>query len=194
MEEKNPSFQKKQKNSGEQKKTQQPPLLPEEVKHIAPANILGTSGTGKAMELWREGWFLNSSPSDGRNNVEHNHHDRKQKMQFALRPLASGIKMAILLPAPPATKLKPAIPPESAHLGPTTFFACNHNGVGPTTRSCQTHACRSNQTLCPMPSALHADSCSAHKRYRCPSQAILPALEQIVGHSPTDPVRPLGMP
>ena len=79
--------------------------------------------------------------------------------------------MTILLPAPPATKLKPTIPPESGHLGPTTFFACNHNGVGPTARSRQTHACRSNQTLCPMPSALHADSCSAHKRYRCPSQA-----------------------
>ena len=87
-------------------------------------------------------------------------HDRKQKMQFALRPLASGIKMTILLPAPPATKLKPVIPPESGHLGRTTFFACNHNGVGPTTRSRQTHACRSNQTLCPMPSALHADLCS----------------------------------
>ena len=82
--------------------------------------------------------------------MKHTHHDRKQKMQFALRPLASGIKMTILLPAPPATKLKPVIPPESGHLGRTTFFACNHNGVGPTTRSCQTHACRSNQTLCPM--------------------------------------------
>ena len=32
-----------------------------------------------------------------------------KKMQFALRPLASGIKMTILLLAPPATKLKPAI-------------------------------------------------------------------------------------
>ena len=29
--------------------TQQPPLLPEEVKHIAPTYILGTSGMGKAM-------------------------------------------------------------------------------------------------------------------------------------------------
>ena len=32
--------------------------------------------------------------------MEHTHHDRKQKMQFALQPLASGIKMTILLPAP----------------------------------------------------------------------------------------------
>ena len=103
-------------------------------------------------------------------------HDRKQKMQFALRRLASGIKMTILLPAPPATKLKPVILPESGHLGRTTFFACNHNGVGPTTRSRQTHACRSNQTLCPMPSALHADLCSGHKRYGCPSQAVQEAL------------------
>ena len=44
-------------------------------------------------------------------------HDRKQKMQFALRPLASGIKMTALLPAPPATKLKPVIQPETGHLG-----------------------------------------------------------------------------
>ena len=145
--------------------------------HVAPTDILGTSGTGKAMEPWREERFLYSSPADGGNNVEHTHHDCKQKMQFALRPLASGIKMTILLPAPLATKLKPTIPPQSGHLGPTTFFACNHNGVGPTTRSGQTHACRSNQTLCPMPSALHADSCSAHKCYGYPSQATLPALE-----------------
>ena len=176
MGKKNP-FYKKKKRRGNTRTTQQPPLLPEEVKHIAPTNILGTSGTGKAMEPWREGWFLYSSPADGGNNVEHTHHDRKQKMQFALRPLASGIKMTILLPAPPATKLKPAIPPQSGHLEPTTFFTCNHNGVGATTRSRQTHACRSNQTLCPMPSALHADSCSVHKHYGCPSQAILPALE-----------------
>ena len=86
-------------------------------------------------------------------------------MQFALRPLASGIKMTILLPAPPATKLKPVIPPESGHLGLSTFFACNHNGVGPTTRSRQPHACRSNQTLSPMPSALHADVCSVWARW-----------------------------
>ena len=92
-------------------------MLPEEVKHIAPTDILGTSGTGKAMEPWREGWFLYSSPADGGNNVEHTHHDRKQKMQFALRPLASSIKLTILLPVPPATKLKPAIPPESGPLG-----------------------------------------------------------------------------
>ena len=129
-------------------------MLPEEVKHIAPPDILGTSGTGKAMEPWREGWFLYSSPADGGNNVEHTHHDLKQKMQFALRPLASGIKMTILLPAPPATKLKPAIPPESGHLGQITSFACNHNGVGPTARRRRTHACRSKQSLCPMPLAL----------------------------------------
>ena len=139
--------------------------------------VLGTSGTGKAMEPWCEGWFLYSSPENSGNNVEHTHHDHKQKMQFALQPLASGIKMTMLLPAPPATKLKLVIPPESGHLGPTTFFACNHNAVGPTTRSRQTHACRSNQILCPMPSALHADSCSAHRRHGYPSQATLPALE-----------------
>ena len=62
--------------------------------------------------------------------MKHTHHDRKQKMKFALWPLASGIKMTDLLPAPPATKLKPVIPPESGHVGRTTFFACNHNGVG----------------------------------------------------------------
>ena len=56
-------------------------------------------------------------------------------MQFALRPLASGIKMTILLPAPPATKLKPVIPPESGHLGRTTFFACNNNGASGTLKN-----------------------------------------------------------
>ena len=139
---KKPFFQEEKKrgggDGGNTRTTQPLPLLPEEVKHIAPTDILG-----KAMEPWREGWFLYSSPADGGNNVEHTHYDRKQKMQFALRPLASGIKMTILLPAPPTTKLKPAIPPKSGHQGPTTFFACNHNGVGPTTRSRQTHACRS---------------------------------------------------
>ena len=45
--------------------TRQPPLLPEEVKHVGPTDILGTSGMGKAMELWCEGWFLYSSPIDG---------------------------------------------------------------------------------------------------------------------------------
>ena len=68
MGEKNPFFQKK-KRRGNTRTTQQPPLLPEEVKHIAPTHILGTSGTGKAMEPWREGWFLYSSPADGGNNV-----------------------------------------------------------------------------------------------------------------------------
>ena len=114
---KKPFFPKKKTRRRNTRTTQQLPLLPEEVKHIAPTDMLGTSGTGKAMEPWREGWFLYSSPADGGNNVEHTHHDRKQKMQFALRPLASGIKMTILLPAPPATKLKPAIPPESGHQG-----------------------------------------------------------------------------
>ena len=161
---------------------------------MAPTDILGTSGTDKAMKPWRKGCFLCSSPAYGGNNAEHTHHDRKQKMQPALRPLASGIKMPMLLPAPPASKLKPAIPPESGHLGPTTFFACNHNGVGPTTRSRQTRACRSNQTLCAMPLALHADSCSRQKRYGCPSQATLPSLESIVGRSPTDPLRPSSTP
>ena len=133
MGKKNPSPPQK-KRRGNTRTTQQPPLLPEEVKHIAPMDVLGTSGTVKAMEPWCEGWLLYSSSADGGNNVEHTHHDCKQKMQFALRPLASGIKMTILLPAPPATKLKPAIPLESGHLGPTTFFACNHNGVGPTSQ------------------------------------------------------------
>ena len=45
----------------------------------SPTDILGTSGTGKAMEPWREWWFLYSSPADGGNYVEHTHHDRKQK-------------------------------------------------------------------------------------------------------------------
>ena len=177
MGKKNPFFQKKKRRGNTRPPNNRHRTGGGEAYSPHPTDILGTSGTGKAMEPWREGWFLYSSPADGGNNVEHTHHDRKQKMQFALWPLASGIKMTILLPAPPATKLKLAIPPESGHLGPTTFFACNHNGVGPTTRSQQTHACRSNQTLCPMPLALHADSCSAHKRYGCPSQATLPALE-----------------
>ena len=75
---KKPFFQKKG-GGGNTRTTQQPPLLPEEVKHIAPKDILGTSGTRKAMEPWREGWFLYSSPVDGGNNVEHTHHDHKQK-------------------------------------------------------------------------------------------------------------------
>ena len=68
MGKKNPFFQKK-KRQGNTRTTQQPPLLLEEVKHIAPTDILGTCGTGKAMEPWREGWFLYSSPADGGNNV-----------------------------------------------------------------------------------------------------------------------------
>ena len=68
MGKKNPFFQKK-KRRGNTRTTQQPPLLPEEVKHIAPTDILGTSGRGKAMEPWREGWFLYSSPANGGNNV-----------------------------------------------------------------------------------------------------------------------------
>ena len=70
MGKKNP-FSQKKKRRGNTRTTQQPPLLPEEVKHIAPTDILGTSGTGKAMEPWREGWFLYSSPADGGNNVRH---------------------------------------------------------------------------------------------------------------------------
>ena len=62
-------FSKKKKRRGNTRTTQQPPLLPEEVKHIAPTDILGTSGTGKAMEPWLEGWFLYSSPANGGNNV-----------------------------------------------------------------------------------------------------------------------------
>ena len=46
-----------------------------------------------------KGDFLYSSPANGGNNVEHTHHDRKQKMQFALQPLASGIKMTIVADA-----------------------------------------------------------------------------------------------
>ena len=56
--------------------TQQPPLLPEEVKHVAPMDILGTSGMGKAIELWRDGWLLYSSHADGRKKeimLEHTH-------------------------------------------------------------------------------------------------------------------------
>ena len=70
-------FSKKRKEKGGcLEKTQQPPLLPEEVKHIAPTDIWGTSGTGKAMELWREGWFLYSSLADGGKKeimLEHTH-------------------------------------------------------------------------------------------------------------------------
>ena len=110
----------------------------------------------------------------------------KKKKKCALGPLSSSIKMTILLLVPPATKLTPEIPPESGHPGPTTFFACNHNGVGPTTTSRRTHACRVNQTLCPMPSALHADSCSVHKRHGCPLQATFSALNKsLVAHQPT---------
>ena len=81
--------------------------------------------------------------------------NKKCNLPFGL--LASSIKMTILLLAPPANKLKPATPPESSHLGPTTFFARNHNGVGRTTRIRRIHACRSKQSLCPMPSALHTE-------------------------------------
>ena len=70
MEKKKTLFSKKEKKRKRRENTrttQQPPLLPEEVKHIPadPTDILGTSGTGKAMELWREGWFLYPSPTDG---------------------------------------------------------------------------------------------------------------------------------
>ena len=58
---KKPFFPKKRKKRrGNTRTTQQLPLLPEEVKHIAPTDILGTPGMGKAMEPWREGWFLYS--------------------------------------------------------------------------------------------------------------------------------------
>ena len=49
-------FSKKIKKSwGNTRTTQQPPLLLEEVKQIASTDIFSTSGTGKAMEPWREG-------------------------------------------------------------------------------------------------------------------------------------------
>ena len=43
-------FQKKNYLEKNTRTTQQPPLLPEEVKHMAPADVLGTCGTGKAMD------------------------------------------------------------------------------------------------------------------------------------------------
>ena len=118
-----------------------------------------------------------------------------KKMHFPLRPLASGIKMTTLLPAPPAMKLKPAIPRESSDLGPTIFVACDHNGVKPTTRRRRTHACRSQQPSCPMTSALHVDCCFAHKHHRSfAKNCSLVALGRIAGRSPTNPVRPSGTP
>ena len=72
MEKKN-CFPKKT-TPGNTRTTQQPPLLQGEVKHTAPTDILGTSGTGKAMELWRERWFFySSSPAGGGNHAEHTH-------------------------------------------------------------------------------------------------------------------------
>ena len=66
MGKKNTFLQKRKKNRrGNTRTTQQPPLLLEEVKHIAPTDILGTSGAGKAMEPWREGCFL---PYKGEHN------------------------------------------------------------------------------------------------------------------------------
>ena len=62
-------------------------------------------------------------------------------MQFALRPLGRGIKVTILLPMPPAAKLNSLITLESGHLGPTTFFLCDCNGLKPTTRSWQESVC-----------------------------------------------------
>ena len=57
----NQNFFQKKKEGDYLEETQEPPnnrhCLPEEVKHIAPTDIFGTSGTGKATELWREGWF-----------------------------------------------------------------------------------------------------------------------------------------
>ena len=49
-------FSKKKRTTRKIKRTiQQLPLLPKEVKHIAPTDMLGTSSMGKAMEPWREG-------------------------------------------------------------------------------------------------------------------------------------------
>ena len=33
---------------------------------FCPTDILGTSGRGKAMEPWREGWLVYSLPADGK--------------------------------------------------------------------------------------------------------------------------------
>ena len=48
--------------------------------------------------------------------------NEKYNLPFGLWQAVS--KCSRLL-AQPATKLKPAIPPKSGHLGPTTFFACD---------------------------------------------------------------------
>ena len=55
--------------------------------------------------------------------------NKKRNLPFGLWQAVS--KMTILLPTPMAMKLKLAIPLEFGHLRPTTFFTCNHNGVGP---------------------------------------------------------------
>ena len=60
-------------------------MVPKEVKHIPPTEVLGTSGTGKTMEPWHEGLITHSSPVDGGNNVEHTHYDAICPLAFAKR-------------------------------------------------------------------------------------------------------------
>ena len=45
---------KERKKDNKNPTTQEPLLLTEEVKHIAPTDILGISSMGKAMESWNE--------------------------------------------------------------------------------------------------------------------------------------------
>jgi len=48
------SFNKGEKSNRTTRTTQQPPLLPEEVRTITPKDILGRSGMDKAMNMWHE--------------------------------------------------------------------------------------------------------------------------------------------
>ena len=124
---------------------QQPPLQPEEVKHVAPTDILGISSMGKAMEPWREGQFLRKERKNvgahpyellifliffcslryhrqlfdfvrdcaGSSNswFEVGAHPYELLIMIAICPSAFGkqYQITILLPAPPAAKLKSRI-------------------------------------------------------------------------------------
>ena len=65
------SGREKRGEAGKHKNHPTPAIATGASEAYSPNGHLGTSGTGKAMDPWHEGWFLYSSPANGRNDVEH---------------------------------------------------------------------------------------------------------------------------
>ena len=186
-----PFFQKKRR--GNTRTTQQLPLLPEEVKHLAPTDILGTSGTGKAMEPWLEGWFLYLSPADGGKNVEQTHHDRKQKNAICRSVFGKRYQNDYLAAGAIAYKAQAS--------DTTSVRSPRANYILLMQPSCRgANYKKSPNTRLSIKAVFVSDAFGFAGGFMFRAQAsrisfaTLPTLEQIVGRSPIDPLRPLSMP